>query len=188
MDVAAANNDDYTVNETITTSSSFLPHSLPTISLNISKASYYDNFMAPGGPLIFNNSDPTVSAYLSQSSVKVGDVWKIPVNTGNASLGLTGEVTLTFSGLQDLTVPAGTFKTMRIEITSNTLSLHSDGSSIIKIPEGMTLKLNGTSYVEQGTCRLIKADLTQVTTTNSLGIGNTSTLDTQKTLVEYSKP
>ena len=145
--------------------------------------------MAPGGPLIFSNSsNPTVSAYLAHSSVKVGDVWNIPVNTGNASLGLTGEVTLTFAGIQELAVPAGNFQTMRIEVTSNVLSLHTDGSSIIKIPNGMTLQLNGTSYVEQGTCRLIKADLTQLTTTNTPGIGTTSTLYTEKTLIEYTKP
>ena len=162
---------------------------MPTLSLNISKASYYNNFIWPGGPLIFYNasSNPTISAYLAQPTVKVGDVWKIPVNTCNASLGLTGEVTLTFAELQDLSVPAGTFKTMRIEVTSNTLSLHSD-NSIIVTPKSMTLQLNGTSYIEQGTCRLIKADLTQLTTTNSPGIGSTSTIYTEKTLVEYTRP
>ena len=186
IDVIGSNSENYTINETIT--SSLLSH-LPVLTLNISKASYYDNFMATGGPLIFYNasSNPTISAYLAQPTVKVGDVWKIPVNTGNASLGLTGEVTLTFAGLQDVTVPAGTYKTMRVEVTSNTLSLYSD-DSIIVTPEGMTLQLNGTSYIEQGTCRLIKADLTQITTTNSPGIGSTSTLYTEKTLVEHTKP
>ena len=186
IDIIGSNSENYTINETIT--SSLFTH-LPTLTLNVSKASYYDNFMAPGGPDIFYNisSNPTISAYLAQPTVKVGDVWKIPVNTGNASLGLTGEVTLTFAGLQDLTVPAGTYKTMRIEVTSNTLSLHSDGS-IIVTPQGMTEQLKGTSYIEQGTCRLIKADLTQITTTNSPGIGSTSTLYSEKTLVEYTKP
>jgi hypothetical protein len=189
IDVLSSNSENYTINETITASPNLFNHPLPPITLNISKASYYNNFLAPGGPLIFSNhSNPTVSAYLAQPSVKVGDVWNIPVNTGNASLGLTGEVTLTFAGIQELKVPAGTFQTMRIEVTSNVLSLHSDGTSIIKIPDGMTLQLNGTSYIEQGTCRLIKADLTQLTTTNTPGIGSSSTLYTEKTLVEYSKP
>ncbi|MDI9578932.1 MAG: hypothetical protein QM398_12465 [Thermoproteota archaeon] len=190
IDIISASSEGYTIDETITASPNLFNHPLPTITLNISKTRYYDNFMAPGGPLIFYNysSNPTISAYLAQQSVKVGDVWKIPVNTGNASLGLTGEVTLTFAGIQDLTVPAGTFHTMQIEVTSNVLSIHSDGSSIIKIPDGMTLQLNGTSYIEQGTCRLIKADLTQITTTNSPGIGSTSTMYTEKTLVAYSKP
>jgi hypothetical protein len=190
LDVIGSNVDNYVVNETIGPISNFFSHPLPPISLNVSKASYYNNFIAPGGPVIFYNtsSSPTISAYLAQPTVKVGDVWKIPVNTGNASLGLTGEVTLAFAELQDLTVPAGTFKTMRIEVTSNTLSLHSDGSSIIKITNGVTLRLNGTSYIEQGTCRLIKADLTQLTTTNSPGISRTSAFYTEKTLVEYTHP
>jgi hypothetical protein len=189
LDVIGSNTENYTVNETIATSPNLFSHPLPPLTLNVSKASYYNNFIAPGGPLIFYNSssNPTISAYLAQPTVKVGDVWKIPVNTGNASLGLTGEVTLTFAGLQDVTVPAGTYKTMRIEVTSDTLSLHSD-DSIIVTPDGMTLQLNGTSYIEQGTCRLIKADLTQLTTTNSPGIGSTSTLYTEKTLVEYTHP
>jgi hypothetical protein len=94
---------------------------------------------------------------------------------------------MTFAGLQDLTVPAGTYKTMRIEVTSNPLALHSD-DSIIVTPKGVTLQINGTSFIEQGTCRLIKADLTQKTTTNSPAIGSTSTLYTEKTLVGFTKP
>jgi hypothetical protein len=193
IDVVSSNSENYTIKETIAvtpdTLGQYLPHSMPTLTLNISKASYYNNFIAPGGPLIFSDANnPAISAFLAESGVDVGDVWKIPINTGNASLGLTGEVTLTFAGWQDIAVPAGTFRTMCIEITSNTLSIHSDGSSIIKIRDGMTLQLNGTSYIEQGTCRLIKADLTQLTTTNTPGIGSTSRLYTEKTLVEYSKP
>jgi hypothetical protein len=190
LDVIGSNADNYLVNETIVSIPDLFSHSLPPLSLNVSKSSYYNNFMAPGGPLIFYNASsiPTISAYLAEPTVKVGGVWKIPVNTGNASLGLTGEVTLSFAELQDLSVPAGTFKTIRVEVISNTLSLHSDGSSIIKIPSGMTLQLNGTSFIEQGTCRLIKADLTQATTTNSPTIGSTSILYTEKTLVEYSHP
>ena len=104
IDIIGSNTENYTVNETIATSPDLFSHPLPPLTLNVSKASYYNNFMAPGGPLIFYNasSNPTISAYLAQPTVKVGDVWKIPVNTGNASLGLTGEVTLTFAGLQDL--------------------------------------------------------------------------------------
>lgn len=188
VDVISSNDDNYVVNETLGAVSNLFSHSLPPLTLNVSKSSFYNNFMAPGGPLIFYNvTNPTILSYLAQPSVKVGDVWDIPVNTGNASLGLTGQVTLTFAAIQELTVPAGTFRTIRIEVTSGVLSLNSDDSSIIKIPDGMTLQLNGTSYIEQGTCRLIKADLTQLTTTNTPGIATTSTLHTEKTLVEFSE-
>jgi hypothetical protein len=96
---------------------------------------------------------------------------------------MTGEVTLKFAGVEDVVVPAGTFKAMKIEITSNTLTFHSDGTSILKIPEGTTLQLNGVTYLEQGTCRLVKTELTQSGPT-SLG---TSTLYTERTLVEYNR-
>ena len=189
LDIIGSDLDNYIVNETIVTAPNLFGRPLPPLTINVSKASYSDNFIPPGGPLIFYNANnnPIISSYLAQSSVKVGDVWRIPVNTGNASLGLTGEVTLTFAALQNLTVPAGTFDVIRIEITSNDLRLHSDGSSSIKIPHGMTLQLNGSSYIEQGTCRLIKADLLQLTTANTPGIGSTSTMYTEKTLVEYTK-
>lgn len=158
---------------------------LPTLTLNVTKSSYYNSFLAPGAPLIFYNAtNPTILAYLAQSTVNVGDVWKIPVNTGNSSLGLTGEVTLTFAGIENITVPSGTYRVMRIEATSNNLVLHSDGS-ILHTTEGMTTKLSGTSYVEQATCRLIKADLTQISTTNTPGIGSTSTIYTEKILIEH---
>ncbi len=185
LDVISSTSHDYAIKQKVTFSPDILGD-LPTLTLNVSKSSYYNNFIAPGAPLIFYNAtNPTILAYLSQSSVNVGDVWKIPVNTGNSSLGLTGEVTLTFAGIENITVPSGTYRVMRIEVTSNSLELHSDGS-ILHTPEGMTTQLTGTSYVEQATCRLIKAELTQLTTTNTPGIGSTSTIYTEKILVQQT--
>jgi hypothetical protein len=187
IDVTGSNSENFTISEFITGSPSYNISHIPTMILNVSKSSYYSNFVAPGGPLIFYNSDNNsiISAYLAQTTVKVGEVWKIPVNTFNV---LTGEVTLTFVGFQDLTVPAGTYKTMRIEVASNVLQAYSDGTTHITYPEGMTLQMNGTSYIEQGTCRLIKADLTQISTLNSPGINRTAIIYNEKTLVEFTKP
>jgi len=127
---------------------------------------------------------------LAQPTVKVGDVWVIPVNTGDISLGLTGEVTLTFADTQAITVPAGTFQTMKIEITSTILSVHSDSNtrngSLINILAGMSTQINGTSYIELGTCRLIKADLIHIVSLDASGIVQKST--TEQILMEYTKP
>jgi hypothetical protein len=190
LDVLGFNGENYAIKEAFSFYPNFLSQPLPVITINTSKYSFYNSFMAPGGPFVFYNtsSNPTISAYLAQPSVKVGDVWKIPVNTGNISLGLTGELTLKFADIQNIKVPAGTFRTMRIEVTSNTLSLHSDGTSLINIPNGMTLQLNGTSYIEQSSCLLIKANLTQLSNANSMGMHTNSTMYTEKTLVEYTKP
>lgn len=187
MDVVALNGNVYTVNETITSQPDLIH--LPTLPLNVSKSEFYNNFMAPGGPFIFyNNTDPTVLAYLAQSSVKVGDVWTIPVSTGNSSLGLTGQVTITFTGIEEITVPAGPYKVMRIEVASDTLHIRSDGTGILTLPAGMTLQLNGAAYIEQSTCRLIKATLSQTGNLNSDGANRTSTIYTEKTLIQHTKP
>jgi hypothetical protein len=83
LDVIGSNADNYVVNETIVAVPNLFSHPLPPLTLNVSKSSYYNNFIAPGGPLIFYNtsSNPTISAYLTQPTVKVGDVWKIPDDT-----------------------------------------------------------------------------------------------------------
>ena len=188
MRIISENDDEYKVEEKVTVVPNLIGNT-PTITVNISKASYYNNFIPRCTVnLLSASSNPTIAAYLAQKRVNVGDVWKIPVNTGNSSLGMTGEITLKFTAIEDITVPAGTYKTMKIEITSNTLSLHADGTSGIIIPEGQTLQLNGTTYLEQGTCRLIKADLTQVITTNSPTAGNTTTEDSERILVKHTRP
>ncbi|MCW4000005.1 MAG: DUF3108 domain-containing protein [Candidatus Bathyarchaeota archaeon] len=189
LDILEDKGEYYVVDEKITTEADLSRNiELPLITLNISKAGYYNNFMAPGGPLIFYNAtDPAILAYLAQSTVRAGDVWTIPVNTGNATLGLTGEVTLKFVGFEEITVPAGTYTVMHIEVSSGTLTLHSDNSLISGV-DGMTLRLSGNTYIEQSSCRLIKADLTQQSSLVSSGVERSSTVTTEKTLIEHTHP
>jgi hypothetical protein len=52
--------------------------------------------------------------------VKVGDSVTVPFPSANVSFGITGTLTMTFGGIQEITVPAGTFKVFRIDVTSNT--------------------------------------------------------------------
>jgi len=202
LEVLSANSENYTVKQTITSNSPYDPI-LPPSTLNISKASYYNNFIAPSGLDIFHDvTNQLILAYLTLPTVKTGDVWTIPVDIGNVNLemflfahtgdntsaGISGEVTLKFAGTQELTVPAGTFQTMRIEITSTVLSAHSDDITAINSQNGMNVQLTGTAYVELGTCRLIKAELTQQTTINIPEIEGTAGMYMEKTLVEYLPP
>ena len=129
------------------------------LTLSVGKTDYYKNFIN-GGPDVFANyaSNPTIAAYLAKTSVKVGEVWTIPVSTGSSSNGLTGQITLTFHGLEELTTSAGTFKVFKIDISSGNLTMQM--SSI----DSGTMQITGTTYLEQGTCRLIKSNLTEKTT------------------------
>jgi len=192
LDILSFDGQTYRINETAEIEGSTLI-SLPPFTINVSKTSYYNDF-APGAPPVFYNSssNPTISAYLAQPSVNIGDVWTIPVSTGNSSLGLTGEMTLKFTGFKEITVPTGTYKTFKIDVSSGNLTMHYDpvyAQSIrVALSGNYTLRVSGTTYLEQNTCRLIKSELTQYGTQQSVGSKGvttiTSTINTEKTLTQ----
>ena len=118
-------------------------------------------------------SNPTSEYYLAQlldkSEVKVGDSVTVPYPTmpGNLSslFQISGSLTLTFKGFQDLTVPAGTFKVFRVDITSDdlTMTMNSPYSSSQTTlgSLSMTANLNFQLYYEYGTMRLIQSAMVE---------------------------
>lgn len=192
-EILSFNGENYTIKMTVTSEIMGRTITIP-LTTNTSKTKYYNNFLPSGAPPFFLNvsGNPTFEAYLAKSQVNVGDTWQFPVSTGNSSLGLTGELTLKFSGIQDLTVPAGTYKVFIIEISSSKLNMHADADYLntihLSIPKNMSLQISGNTYLEQGTCRVIKSDLIQETTFQATGIGSTSVIYTEKILVEHKKP
>jgi len=185
--------ENYTINLTITSELNGKTLSIPITTNTTTKTQYYKNLLPAGSPAFFLNasSSPTLEAYLTKSQVKAGDTWQIPVSTGNASLGLTGELTLKFSAIQEITVPAGTYKVFVVELSSKDLTMHiSPGNGIISAStlDNSTLELSGRTYLEVGTCHLIKSELTQQTIIQQPGIAGTSTIYTEKTLTEHTKP
>ncbi len=192
-EVLAFDGENYTIKITLTTELNGKSISIPITTNTTTKTKYYDNLLPSGSPDLFLNAstNPTLQAYLSKSNVKMGETWQLPVNTGNASLGLTGDITLKFSDIQEITVIAGTYKVFIVEISSNNLRVHS-GSNNGVIGSGaldnLVLQLNGKTYLEVGTCHLIKSELTQQTTMQQPGINGTSTIHTEKTLTNYIRP
>ena len=185
--------ETFTIKLTITSELNGKTLSIPITTNTTTKAHYYNSLLPAGSPAFFLNAsdNPTNEAYLSKSQVKVGDTWQFPVSTGNASLGLTGEITLKFSGIQEITVPAGTYKVFVVELSSSNLIMHiSPDNGIISAStlDNSILQLNGRTYLEVGTCRLIKSELTQQTTMQQTGISGTSTIYSEKTLTEHTKP
>jgi hypothetical protein len=158
-------------------------------TLNVSINPCYSVLIPQGGPLIFFNAsnNPTIAAYLEETSIRTGAyVWTLPLNCANASLGLTGQVIVAFVGIEEVTVPAGTYRAVRITITSSNLTVNPDSNS--PYPKGMTLQFNATTYLEKSTCRLIKTELTQETHLSGLGIENTTTVHIEEALIQYTKP
>jgi hypothetical protein len=191
-EVLSLDGETYTLNVTITSIILGRTISLP-VTTKVNKASYYNDFLPSGAPQFFSNvsANPTLSAYLAKPEVNLGDTWQIPVSTGNSSLGLTGDLTLKFGGIQEITVPAGTYKVFKIDISSDNLVMHVDlESDILNLNtlNNANLRISGQTYLEYETCRLIKSDLQQETTFQATGVNGTSSIYTQRVLVEHTKP
>ena len=61
---------------------------------------------------------------LNKPEVKVGDTINIPFPSGRSQyLQTTGDLTMKFGGVEDLTVPAGTYRVFRLDIASNNLKM-----------------------------------------------------------------
>ena len=191
-EILSFDGETYAIKLTVTSEIYGKTLSIP-LTANTSKAKYYNNLLPTGSPAFFYNitDNPTLEAYLAKSQVKVGDTWQFPVSTGNSSLGLTGELTLKFLDIQEITVPAGTYKVFVVEVSSSNLIMHvSSDNGIISgsMLDNTNLQLSGKTYLEYGTCRLIKSELTQETTLQATGISGTSIIYSEKILVEHTKP
>jgi hypothetical protein len=99
------------------------------------------------------NETGLLTGFFNQSQAKVGDTWTIPLGTTGSSL-VNGEITVTFRAIQDLTVTAGTYKVFRMDLSSQTTPQGVPSSY------GLSYDVSGQAYLESGTCRQIKSELT----------------------------
>lgn len=182
IDVISFNDPYYTLNQTITMTVDNTPFTYSTIE-TMDKT----GCSAPFGGLGTDSGDvdasnPTGNYYLAQlldkPVVKVGDSVTIPypsLASGASSLfGITGDITLTFKGFQDLTVPSGTYKVFRVDITSNNLQMtYNDSSSATSSSSSllsgfnMNIGMNYQIYFEYGTMRIIQSSMQETASLQS---------------------
>ena len=160
VEVVDFDGEHYTLNYTVT---AVLNHQHPmSISYiaRVNKTGYTTYFhTGKTQQLLYNmSSNPVLSAVLNKPEVKVGDAWQIPLSTGETNVSVKGDLTVTFVGIQDMTVPAGTYRVFRIDFSSNNIRIN------ITIPtpyntsiqNTVEMSLSGQTYLEYGTCRQIK--------------------------------
>jgi len=104
-----------------------------------------------------------ISALLARPEVKVGDTWQVPMSTGNSSFAcIHGNLTVTFGGIQDITVPAGTYEVFKIDFSSNNLSIGFNfpiNATSTNIPTTINMSISGQKYLEYKTCREIESKI-----------------------------
>jgi hypothetical protein len=99
-------------------------------------------------------------------------------------------LTITFGGIQDITVSADTYKVFRIDFSSNNLSMNVNipTTSNTSIQNTMEMGISGQTYLEYGTCRQIESNI-QINSSSKIGDLKTSySLSAQMQLVQHITP
>jgi len=194
IEVTGFDGEYYTLNHTMTMSTNSKPLSI-SLTEKMNKTGYSAYLLNIGNTQQeIPNNGVTSSSYLAQllnqPEVKVGDSVNVPFPTGNSSIGVTGDLKMTFKGIEDLTVPAGTYKVFRIDITSNNLKMNyrSPLSGLSNFtPANITIgmDMNYQIYIEYGTMRQIKASMQESVSTQSATMSYDMNMNMDMTLIEH---
>lgn len=195
IEVTAYDGEFYTLNFTTTTDSEGKQYHSSLI-LKMGKTGYSAYLFDLGGTqLEIPDSSIGTTPYLTQlfnkSEVKVGDSVKVPLpQIGNYTTGMTGDFTLTFKGVQDLTVPAGTFRVFRIDLASDNIQMDfasqlGDLGSFAPSNITMNTNIDNQVYIEYGTMRQIKSSM-HATVSSTLGYSMTANMEME--LIEHIIP
>jgi hypothetical protein len=185
LKVVSFDGEYYTLNRTITL---ILNHPVSfSLIERINKTGYAMYFLPGQAQNLFGDTstNPILAALLSKPEARVGDTWEIPLKSGNLTWGTMGSLTLTFAGIQDLTVPAGVYRVFRIDVSSSNLASH------VEFSEGKsdtTMSFIGTIFLEYGSCRQIKSDVRTFMTIQSTVVNSSMSYASQMTLVQHVKP
>ncbi len=204
IEVLAFDGQLYTLNTTTTMNQASESASFSVIE-KMNKTGYTTAIFNLGSTTMEISSGNDLTNYecltqlLSQPQVKVGDSITIPYPALSSNLSsniqVTGDLVLTFKGIQDLTVPAGTYKVFEVELTSRNLSMtlqmpsSSFGdSSLFPSSMKMDMDLNYKMYFEYNTMRQIQSSMQATASLQSTIISYTMSANMDMTLDQDIKP
>jgi hypothetical protein len=137
-----------------------------------------------GSASLFESSNmlSNLETLSQKSEVSAGQTWQVPLESESPSIALEGNLTCTVGPIQSIQVPAGTYKVFRLDVSSNNITetIYTHLPSLSNETIWITATLNGTSYLEYGTCRLIISHMEESSTIiSNQNTNETSSLDTQ---------
>lgn len=141
MDIISFDGENYTLNET-------MPLDSFTENVNKTGASLPNVWQAvycrPFG------------SFFPKDEARVGETWQVPMSSGDSTYYVfNGTITYKFGDIQDITVPAGTYKVFKADVSGSNLTMVVKLSTG-KIYENMTI--TSQIYMEYGTCCLIESE------------------------------
>jgi hypothetical protein len=186
VEVTDFDGETYTLNHTIPSDTDDQPIRVSFIE-KVNKTGYSAYFSAEGKVLPFDNPNSNILTVLvDRPEVKVGESWQIPISSNNPNIITTGTMTITFAGIQNITVPTGTYQVFRIDTTSSNITTTFKHQSGTNWNMNTVISMNSQTYIEYGTGRQIAS-----TTESIISIGTSTrnyTRSVNTTLVQHIKP
>jgi hypothetical protein len=197
IEVAGFDGENYLLNHT--TTMTVLDRSISfSMTEKMNKTGYSTYLLNVGSnqteiPTSGLTGDSFLAQLLSKPEVKVGDTISIPYPTVSSNIQTTGDLTIKINGVEDLTVPAGTYKVFRIDMTSNNLKMTLNPpttNSSVTLSNGlrMSISINSQIYLEYGTMRQIKSTMQETSSYQSSMLNMTIQMTMDMTLKQHIKP
>jgi hypothetical protein len=193
VEVMGFDGEYYSLNHTVTSNFMNMPVTISFIE-KVNKTGYTGYFRLEGTKEVLTSNmstNPYASVLFDKPEVKVGDTWQVPVNSGNSNFSVTGEMTITFGGIQNITVPAGTYKVFKVDTVSNlTMSIkYPTSGNYTNPPFKINVVISGQTYIEYGTCRQIESNMQTIERpAQAAGTSATISISAKTTLVQHIKP
>jgi opacity protein-like surface antigen len=117
----------------------------------------------------------------NKTEARVGETWQLPLNTNYSGIIMSGTMNYKFGDIQNITVPAGTYRAFRIDFSANNVQASTMGVSV-------SITMNGQLHLEYGTCRVIDMNM-QATENMTQGTQTmTMSMNMQMQLTQHIKP
>jgi hypothetical protein len=198
LEVIGFDGENYLINHTTTMTVLGKPVSI-SLTEKMNKTGYSTYLFNIGDSQTeLPSSSPTGNSYLAQlmskPEAKVGETISIPYPNDNSLVQTTGDLKITFNGVEDLTVPAGTYRAFRIDMRCDDLKMtynlpQNDESSLFSLNNlSMTMNLDSKIYLEYGTMRQIKSTLDMTMSYDSSILNMTASMSMDMTLQQHIKP
>ncbi|MCL5877612.1 MAG: hypothetical protein M1540_07360 [Candidatus Bathyarchaeota archaeon] len=126
-----------------------------------------------------------ITQLINNQEVNIGDVITVPYPNLNPGIDVTGELTVSFSGIEDLSVPAGTYKVFRIDITGSNIIMRLANSTV---DVSNTFDVNNRVYLEYGSLRQIQCSMQKTVHFQSSTVNATTQMTNDLILTQHIKP
>lgn len=164
MSVVGFDGENYTINEPTHLEAEGIPLDT-SVTLIMNKAGQLVG--TSNGPSqlqnaysILQGSTMTPIMFFNTSEIQVGQTYQFPISFSNSTMNISGTVNIKVADIENVTVPAGTFKTFKLELSTNNFQVTSQGNSA-------TVSVTAQIRMDYTTCHVIDFSLQE--TGNSEG-------------------